>query len=185
MKNSEIKKPCLNTQTEKETKCYQNPLIPSYNIGDPFCMRYDGKYYLYPSTGADTPYWVYEPTDLVNWSDRMACVPTDEIPGGVNEHGGLNAIALPAYAPEVTYYNGMFVMVTSLGGTGHHTFVSDNPLGPFKRVSENWGCKIDGHIFIDNDGKWYFYSAHAAGGLHGFKMTSPFGVDHSTEQPVE
>lgn len=184
MKNPGKEKVMFDTKEKQNLATYKNPLIPSYNLGDPFVMRYDGKYYLYPSTGSDTPYYVQVSDDLVNWSDRIECVSTDEIPSGIHECGRECPIALPAYAPEVTYFNGQFVMVTSLGGTGHQFFVSDSPIGPFKKVGGQWGCKIDGHIFIDNDGKWYFYSAHAAGGLHGFKMTSPTCVDVSTEQSV-
>lgn len=174
----------FDTAGKTGTRTYKNPLITSYDNGDPFVMRYDGKYYLYPSTGCDTPYYVQVSDDLVNWSDRIYCVAAEEIPKGKNEHGRDCPIALPAYAPEVTYFNGQFIMVTSLGGTGHQFFVSDSPTGPFKKVGDQWGCKIDGHIFIDNDGKWYFYSAHGVGGLHGFKMTSPTCVDRSSEQSV-
>ena len=183
MKNTEnTAKVNFNTEGKQNLPTYDNPLIPTYNLGDPFVMRYDGKYYLYPSTGRDTPYYVQVSDDLINWSDRIACVPTSEIPSGINEHGIDCPIALPAYAPEVTYYNGQFVMVTSLGGTGHQFFVAESPIGPFRKVGGQWGCKIDGHIFIDNDGKWYFYSAHA--GLHGFKMLSPTEVDLSSEQQI-
>ena len=183
--NSSTKKAvAFDTKVKTNTETYDNPLNRANNQGDPFVMRYDGRYYLYPSTGADVAYHVQVSEDLVNWTERIDCVPTDEIPSGINEHGGNNPIALPAYAPEVTCFNGQFVMVTSLGGTGHQFFVADSPIGPFKKVGEQWGCKIDGHIFIDNDGKWYFYSAHADGGLHGFKMTAPTCVDVSTEQPV-
>ncbi len=168
---------------KRKISTYKNPLIPSYNIGDPFVMRYDGKYYLYPSSVANTPYYCYVSEDLVNWSERIACVPKSEIPSGVSEHGNY-CDPLSAYAPEVTYFNGKFIMVTSLGGTGHQFFVADSPIGPFKKVGDKWGCKIDGHIFVDNDGKWYFYSAHNAGGLHGFKMLSPTEVDIPSEQQI-
>ncbi len=183
--NSSIKKAvAFDTKVKTNPETYDNPLNPANNQGDPFVMRYDGRYYLYPSTVADVAYQVQVSEDLVNWTERIDCVSTDEIPSGTNEFGRNCPIALSAYAPEVTYFNGQFVMVTSLGGTGHQFFVADSPIGPFKKVGEQWGCKIDGHIFIDNDGKWYFYSAHADRGLHGFKMTSPTCVDVSTEQPV-
>ena len=86
--------------TDKEsTKAYSNPIRASH--GDPFVMRYDGSYYLYYSVGDGSPIYVHKSNDLVNWSEKMICVPTDEIPGGTNEHGGVNETALGAYAPEV------------------------------------------------------------------------------------
>lgn len=77
------------------------------------------------------------------------------------EYGGLvteEASTKAAYAPEVTYWNGAFYMYTSPGGNGHYVYKSDSPLGPFKKQTENLGMGIDGHVFIDDDGKWYFYS---------------------------
>ncbi len=186
---SENKKVKFDTSWKKSPETYANPLIRSYDEGDPFVLRYDGKYYLYPSTHEDQPGSVQVSEDLVNWSDRMICTPTEDISSGINEGGRQSKICLARYAPEVTYFNGKFYMVTALGGhipgmggLGHQFFVSDKPTGPFKMVGKPWGCRIDGHIFIDNDGKWYFYSANA--GLHGFKMTSPTELDLSSEQEV-
>ena len=66
-------------------------------------MRYDGKYYLYYSVGSNAPIYVHESSDLVNWTSKMICTPTDQIPAGVNEHGGVATVCLGAYAPEVMY----------------------------------------------------------------------------------
>ena len=164
----------VNFDTElQDVNVYNNPLVPSADMGDPFCMRYDGKYYLYCSVGTNSPVYVRTSTDLVKWSGAKACVEISEIPYIVNEHGteGYGA----AYAPEVTYFNGKFYMVTSFGGMGHYTYVADSPEGPFKRATDNWGRKIDGDIFIDNDGVWRFYSANGQGILC-FDMYSPTEV---------
>ena len=155
--------------TTEEIDTYDNHLLTG---GDPFVMRYDGKYYLYCSTGNDSPIYVQVSTDLVNWSEKIICATASEVPAGTNEHGGVCNVALPAYAPEVTYFNGKFYMVTSLGGTGHHTFVAESPEGPFELMTGNWGNTIDGHIFIDNDGKWYFYRANG-GNILAYEMPTP------------
>ncbi len=149
--------------TSEERETFSNNIdLDGASIGDPFVMRYDGKYYLYPSAQSNKPWYVYVSEDLVNWSEKIECVSLDQIPSGTHESGAY-CDALPAYAPEVTYYNGKFVMVTAPGATGHRFFDSDSPTGPFKQMEGNFNRKIDGSIFVDNDGKWYFYSASGSG----------------------
>ncbi len=137
----------------KEITYLQNPISGvredtwyDYGTGDPFVMRYNGAYYLYMST-RDTESGVkcFRSRDLVNWSYQGLCC-TEEITKG-------------AYAPEVVYYNGSFYMYTSPGGNGHYVLKSDSPTGPFLKDSDNFGLSIDGSVFIDDDGKWYFLHA--------------------------
>ena len=142
--------------TEEETEIFSNPLniqnTSTGGIGDPFVMRYDGVYYLYPSTSAIEPYVrCWSSKDLVNWNYE----------GYVASHKLLSN----AYAPEVTYFNGKFYMYSATpDGATHRCLVSTSPTGPFKFADEEGqGRKIDGHVFIDNDGKWYFYSASGEG----------------------
>ena len=142
--------------TEEETEIFSNPLkiqnTSTGGIGDPFVMRYDGVYYLYPSTSAREPYVrCWSSKDLVNWNYE----------GYVASHKLLDN----AYAPEVTYFNGKFYMYSATpDGATHRCLVSTSPTGPFKFADEEGqGRKIDGHVFIDNDGKWYFYSASGEG----------------------
>lgn len=117
-----------------------------YGTGDPFVMRYDGRYYLYMST-RDTEVGVkcFSSRDLVNWIYQGLCT-TEELTKG-------------AYAPEVVYYNGSFYMYTSPAGRGHYVLKGDSPVGPFVADSDNFGLSIDGSVFIDDDGKWYFLHA--------------------------
>ena len=51
-------------------------------------------------------------------------------------------------------------------------------MGPFVRATDNMGYSIDGNIFIDDDGKWYFYHAGSSG-IYGSQMLTPttFGTD--------
>ncbi len=161
--------------TKEERETFSNYIdLDGEMIGDPFIMRYDGKYYLYPSQSSNKPWYVYVSEDLVNWSEKIECVPMSEIPSGVNEND-VYCDAMGAYAPEVTYYNGKFIMVTAPGATGHRFFVSDSPTGPFKQMEGNYNRKIDGSIFIDNDGQWYFYSASGSG-IKVYKMLSSTSI---------
>lgn len=132
-----------------------------YNVGDPFVMRFDGKYYLYTSvdnssykTGKNSgkiPVWVSD--NLVDWEwGGFAYEPTgEESPTGAS---------YVAFAPEVIYYKGYFYLCESQRGNGHYFFRSDSPTGPFKRISDNLGMGIDGTFYLHDDGQLYFLSAN-------------------------
>lgn len=113
-----------------------------YGIGDPFVMRFDGRYYLYASSNGERVK-VFQSSDLVNWTDE----------GYITEGRDVNY----AYAPEVTYYNGSFYMATSPSGNGHYILKSDNPLGPFELITDNIGHRIDGSFWITDDDRVLFY----------------------------
>ncbi|MDR1023166.1 MAG: family 43 glycosylhydrolase, partial [Prevotellaceae bacterium] len=83
-----------------------------------------------------------------------------------------------AYAPEVVYWNGKFYMYTSPGGNGHYVLQSDSPTGPFTAVTGNIGKSIDGSVFVDDDGRWYFYHADNSG-IMGCTMSSPTAIGNS------
>ena len=117
-----------------------------YGIGDPFVMRFDGKYYMYPSSSDPEDgvagVKVFSSDDLVNWTYEGFCV-KDEF-------------ANFAYAPEVVYYNGWFYLCESMGGQGHFIYKSESPIGPFERITDNFGRKIDGAFWIGDDGQLFF-----------------------------
>ncbi|MBO5649008.1 MAG: family 43 glycosylhydrolase, partial [Clostridia bacterium] len=140
---------------------YINPVNTS-EMGDPFVMRYNGMYYLYNTT-AGTDCWTSE--DLINWTYAGKCTS--------------DAFTMIPYAPEVTYYNGKFYMCTSPDGLGHYILESDSPTGPFVTVTDNFGLSIDGNIFIDDNGDWYFTSADV-GYLNVYKMLSPTTIDYNS-----
>lgn len=130
---------------------YKNPLKiidPENNgFGDPFVMRWNGTYYLYPSThGSKNKIFCYTSKDMVNF----------QFEGVVAEDDVLKN----AYAPEVIYYEGYFYLVTSPSGKGHYLFKSNSPLGPFKKISENINNMIDGSFFIDSENKFYLLRAN-------------------------
>ena len=146
---------------------YTNPLLtcksesawPSYGFGDPFVMRYNGVYYLYVSTkDGSIGVKCWSSTDLVNWKSEGFCT---------NEK-----LTKGAYAPEVYYYNGYFYMYTSPAGNGHYVLRSTSPTEGFEVVTGNMGMSIDGSVFIDNDGSWYFYTA-GDGAMQVYDMVSP------------
>src|SRR5690625_429637 len=155
-----------------EIKTYSNPFEladewPDYGNGDPYVYRYNGTYYLYVSTkDRRVGIKAWSSTDLVNWTYE-GLVTEDEL-------------TTTAYAPEVIYWNGNFYMYTSPSGDGHYVLSSKSPTGPFKVETENLGMSIDGSVFIDDDGSWYFtHSGHD--GIVGRRMTDPFTFEHGVE----
>ena len=137
-------------------------------IGDPFLMRHDGRFYLYCSSGGPgIKCWVSD--DMIHF-DYYGFVCTEPCTVG-------------AYAPEVAYNAGKFWMVTSPRGSGHYLLVSDSPLGPFKVISENLGIGIDGSIFVDDDGRsWFYRSSHQ--GIRVHEMPTPDEIDVRSK-PIE
>lgn len=140
---------------------WQNPMTVSgqrtVGIGDPYIFKFRGTYYMY-SSSRDVEILCWKSKDLVNWSNAIICAS--------------DPIALNAYAPEVVYWNGYFYMVASPQGKGHYILKSDSPIGPFVVESTNQGKSIDGSLFIDDDAKWYFYHANAAG-IQGCMLQNP------------
>lgn len=136
-----------------------------YGIGDPYIFKYDGMYYLYCSTkDFRKGIKAWSSKDLILWKYE-GLVTNEDISTG-------------AYAPEVIYWNGYFYMYTSPGGQGHYVLKSDKPTGPFKVATDNFGLSIDGSVFIDDDGKFYF--THAGDqGIVGHEMTDPLTVNLS------
>ena len=155
------------------TKTYENPLITvttpnvweGYGVGDPFVMRWNGKYYLYCSTcDGNIGIQCWTSDDLVNWTYAGLCTQ--------------KALTKSAYAPEVVYYNGYFYMYTSPAGNGHYVLRSNSPTGPFNAITGNFGHSIDGSVFIDDNGKWYFYSADDSG-IQVYPMSTPYSVSNT------
>lgn len=151
----------------EDITCCQNPILTAkteqawslYGFGDPFVMRHNGTYYLYVSTkDGNTGVKCWSSPDLVNWSYEGFCS-NDPLTRG-------------AYAPEVYYYNGYFYMYTSPAGNGHYVLRSTSPTRGFEAVTPNMGMSIDGSVFIDHDGNWYFYTA-GHGTMQVYDMTSP------------
>ena len=54
---------------QSPAKTYRNPLLPEREIADPFVLRVDGKYYLYPTTDS-RGYEVFVSDDLVHWERK-------------------------------------------------------------------------------------------------------------------
>lgn len=152
-----------------------------YGIGDPFVMRYNGKYYLYPSTSDPCDgIKVFESDDLIHWKDKGFAVAESE----KTTHG--------AYAPEVIYYNGYFYLCQSRAGKGHYIYRSESPTEGFELISStngigkddidygNLGMGIDGSFYVSDDGKLYLLHTSTPSGLKFNEITDPENITVGT-----
>lgn len=142
-------------------KTYKNPVFGEEQAADPGVLYYDGLYYCY-STSAPLGYYVYTSPDLVNWTNQGLCA---DMMWGLDRGGYY-------WAPEVIEKDGKFYMIATV--EEHIGFaVADSPLGPFI-PEDNWLYEksIDGHVFIDDDGKAYLYyvSWQSTYGIYGCEL---------------
>lgn len=149
-------------------KTYTNAVLAGY--ADPDVIYHDGYYYLY-ATGSAEGYRVHRSTDLVTWTDV----------GVAAAYGSLYGITKNYWAPDVEYIDGKFYMVVSCNET-LGLAVSDSPTGPFVATTAEplYRKSIDGHIFVDDDGRIYLYFVSWRGsyGIYGVE------VDRETMMPI-
>ncbi len=127
---------------------YSNPIIDHIGPADPCVIRYEGKYYLYP-TWDGRGYDVFVSDDLIHWQQKPKCF--------VDARRG-------AWAPDVFHNqrgDGRFYLYYTLdnptGGKLIGVAVADNPLGPFRDQHTLATGAIDAHMFQDDDGAYYLY----------------------------
>lgn len=139
-------------------RTYQNPL-PIKHIGDPFVLRdLDGKYYCY-ATSASDGFKAWSSADLVHWIELGYVYKRGEDSWGESDY----------WAPEVVFSDGRYLMHYSARWGKNQSLrigvaFSDSPSGPFADVFNHpmfdFGyAAIDGHVFVDDDGRKYFYYA--------------------------
>lgn len=135
-----------------------------YGIGDPYILKFRGKFYLYCSTRDDqSGVKCWSSWDLANWTYEGLCVDNTV------------TITKGAYAPEVIYWNGTFYMYTSPAGNGHYILSAASPTGPFTVQTGNIGHTIDGSVFIDDNAQMYFTYAGGSG-IQGATMSGPLAI---------
>ena len=152
--------PCGHAETKAT---YRNPIIEAG--ADPTVIRYDGKYYLYPTL--DTRgYDVFVSDDLVHWENKGKCY--------TDSRGGV-------WAPDVfcDKKNGKIYIYYTVddpeGGKLIGVAEGKNPLGPFEDKGDLARHAIDAHLFKDSDGSLYLYYVNLKGGfkIMAQPMSSP------------
>lgn len=156
-------------------RTYRNPLLPERQIADPFVLRVDKQYYLYP-TSDSRGYEVFVSGDLVHW-ERKARVFEDPRGGD--------------WAPEVFHHkrgDGKFYLYytdnlpgAKRGGLEKQigVAVAESPLGPFKDKAVLATHSIDADLFQDDDGSLYLYYVNLSG---GFKIIAQPMADPLTKK---
>lgn len=129
------------------------------NIGDPYVIKANGKFYLYATSFVDG-FNVWTSDDLLNWSAPMRAYAVGEKSFGYTDF----------WAPEVVAReDGKYVMHYSARSRKDDALyigvaVADCPEGPFidvydKRPMFDFGyATIDGHVLFDGDKRYFYYS---------------------------
>lgn len=150
-----------NTEPNQPKKTYKNPIIDKLGPADPHVIKFEGKYYLYPTTDGKG-YDVFVSEDLVHWEQKPKAFLTPR--------GG-------AWAPDVFHNkkgDGKFYLYytdnTSPSREGRRikqigVAVAEHPLGPFVDKGVLFTNAIDAHLFQDDDGKFYLYYVDLTGGF--------------------
>ena len=126
------------------------------NIGDPFVVNAGEHYYMYATSFDADGFKVWKSDDLTNWDNLGVCLDLSD-----------SWACQDYWAPEVIYYQGKYIMHYTARRKADNSLrigvaVSDSPEGPFTDVHNgpmfDFGyAAIDGHVFIDEDQKTYFY----------------------------
>lgn len=126
------------------------------NIGDPFIVKCAEAYYMYATSFVADGFKVWKSLDLENWEDMGLCLDLSD-----------SWTCQDYWAPEVVFHQGRYIMHytarrKSDGSLRMGVAVSEKPEGPFRDVHQgpmfDFGyAAIDGHVFVDDDGKAYFY----------------------------
>ena len=161
---AELSAPVIETKSlATDGKTYQNNVIQ--NAADPDIIYHDGYYYMYV-TGDKYP--VYRSADLAKWDYVGVSLP--EVSWNIDKRY--------MWAPDVEYIGGKFYMAVSMGEAGFGIAVADKPEGPFVCAGDMpfLTKTIDGHIFVDEDGRIYLYYTSwcdgRAYGIWGVEMES-------------
>ncbi|MDR2472758.1 MAG: glycoside hydrolase N-terminal domain-containing protein [Tannerella sp.] len=147
-----------------------NPFVRDLYTADPSAHVWDdGRLYVYPSHDFDPPrgcdlmdgYHVYSTDDMVNWTDHGEILHSSQVEWGRKEGGFM-------WAPDCAYKNGTyyFYFPHPSGTDWNNTWkigvaTSKSPVKDFKVQGYFAGidsfAMIDPSVYIDTDGKAYFY----------------------------
>ena len=150
---------------EKEHK---NPFVTHMYTADPSAHVWaDGRLYVYPSHDIEPPrgcdlmdqYHVFSTDDMINWTDHGEILRASQVPFGRPEGGFM-------WAPDCAFKNGTYYFYfPHPSGTEWNTTwkigvaTSSKPASGFtvQGYIPGLDALIDPCVFVDDDGKAYFY----------------------------
>ncbi len=139
---------------------------------DPFVFRFNGKYYLFPTTnGRAVRCYVSE--DMINWELADNGVNSRGFCYEYSNDGSAAPKSTTPFAPEITYFNGTFYMIMSPSGNGHYILSAPNPDGPYTCITDNVERSIDGSFFITDDERILLYGA-GSGSIQAYELNDDF-----------
>jgi len=153
---------------------HKNPFVTSIYTADPSAHVWaDGRLYVYPSHDIDPPrgcdlmdqYHVFSTDDMVHWKDHGEILRASQVPWGTPDGNFM-------WAPDCAYKNGVyyFYFPHPSGSPWNTTWkigvaTSTKPASDFTVQGSIAGLEsmIDPCVFVDDDGKVYFY--YGGGGV--------------------
>jgi len=153
---------------------HKNPFITSIYTADPSAHVWaDGRLYVYPSHDIDPPrgcdlmdqYHVFSTDDMVHWKDEGQILESSQVPWGTPDGNFM-------WAPDCAYKNGVYYFYfPHPSGTPWNTTwktgvaTSAKPASGFvvQQYIDGLEPMIDPCVFVDDDGKAYFY--YGGGGI--------------------
>jgi beta-xylosidase len=114
----------------------------------------------FPQLKGNSPrFFVIESEDLINWTEPRVCF----------TKGDEFWADLDYWAPEVHYYDGSYILISSFRAKGMYRrcqcLISESPLGPFRPIAPNpvtppgWHC-LDGTLYTDRKRKPWMVFCH-------------------------
>lgn len=161
----------------QDVETYTNPVGDEpIHMGDPFVVQREGSYYLFGTNAPNEGFRCSVSDDLVHWEEK----------GWAYRETADSWAKSHYWAPEVKRYRGKFYMTYSAMNKASDPprllialAVSDNPEGPYRDLHAPWFdfgySAIDGHIFVDDDGKPYLYFS-GNGVQDGYSFGTMYGV---------
>ncbi len=162
----------------KLKKSYTNPV--QAGCADPVVKIFNGTYYAYCTYSPDFPRMtkgirLYTSKNLVDWEDHGYILKNDDSWGDWG-----------FWAPDIVEKDGVYYLYHA-AAERMCVSIAKTPLGPFVQKVQNPiepdSIKIDGHVFKDDDGQYYFYYVHFNNGneIWGGKLNDDMiSVDESS-----
>jgi len=148
---------------------------PVAQCADCVMAKHRGTYYM---TGTSAAGKMLASQNLTDWAEPVPFFQT-RLRWTHKEH------TLDMHAPSLKYHNGRFYFYWN----GIACATAEKPLGPYADLDPNkrFDGEIDPFLFIDEDGKFYFYSVKFDRGniIYGQEMESPLKLKGSAVRLLE